>query len=79
MASAEGAPPSKPAPRRRLSKSAAVGIGLFFTFAGLFLLSILLPTAPGAFAVILPVAGAGMLLLWLGGVLMGVGSGRTAR
>jgi hypothetical protein len=41
---------------------------------GLFLLSILLPTAPGKFSTILPVAGAGMLLLWLGGIWMGIGS-----
>jgi len=60
-------------PRRPLSKAAKVGLGLLFTFLGLFLLSILLPTAPGKFGAILPVAGAGMLLLWVGGILMGMG------
>ena len=53
---------------------AKVGLGLLFTFVGLFLLSILLPTAPGKFAVLLPVSAAGMVLLWVGGILMGIGS-----
>ncbi|MGA8274862.1 MAG: hypothetical protein WB852_01010 [Thermoplasmata archaeon] len=62
--------------RRRapLSKASKIGIGLLLTFVGLFLLSVLLPTAPGKFSTILPVAGAGMLLLWLGGIWMGIGS-----
>ncbi len=62
--------------RRRapLSKATKIGLGLLLTFVGLFLLSILLPTAPGKFSTILPVAGLGMLLLWLGGIWMGVGS-----
>ena len=65
-----------PAPRRRapLSKASRLGLGLVCTFVGLFLLSILLPTAPGRFATLLPVAGAGMALLWLGGIWMGLGS-----
>jgi hypothetical protein len=70
------APPPASARARRapLSKSAKIGIGLLLTFVGLFLLSILLPTAPGRFSTILPVVGAGMLLLWLGGIWMGIGS-----
>ena len=70
------APPPAYARARRapLSKSAKIGIGLLLTFVGLFLLSILLPTAPGRFSTILPVAGAGLLLLWLGGIWMGIGS-----
>jgi hypothetical protein len=69
-------PPPRPGrpPRAPLSKSTKVGLGLLLTFVGLFLLSILLPTAPGKFSTVLPVAGAGMLLLWLGGIWMGVGS-----
>jgi len=72
----EGAPPAPTrAPRRRgLSKSARIGLGLLLTFVGLFLLSILLPTAPGQFAHLLPIAAAGMVLLWVGGILMGIGS-----
>ncbi|HTS33032.1 MAG TPA: hypothetical protein VMI55_03730 [Thermoplasmata archaeon] len=73
MAAPVGPTRSRP-PRRPLSRSAKVGLGLLFTFLGLFLLSLLLPTAPGRFGVILPVAGAGMLLLWVGGILMGSGS-----
>jgi len=68
---------ASPATRRRrapLSKATKIGVGLLLTFLGLFLLSILLPTAPGKFSTILPVAGAGMLLLWMGGIWMGVGS-----
>ncbi len=70
------ADPPAPARARRapLSKSARIGVGLLLTFIGLFLLSILLPTAPGRFSTILPVAGVGMVLLWLGGIFMGVGS-----
>jgi hypothetical protein len=68
--------PSASTRRRRapLSKATKIGVGLLLTFVGLFLLSILLPTAPGRFSTILPVAGAGMLLLWMGGIWMGVGS-----
>jgi hypothetical protein len=68
------ASPSAPSRRRPLSKNQKIGLGLLLTFIGLFLLSILLPTAPGNFSTILPVAGLGMLLLWLGGIWMGVGS-----
>jgi hypothetical protein len=78
MTAPEGAPSPRRA-RRGLSRSARIGLGLLFTFVGLLLLSILLPTAPGRFAVILPVAAAGMLLLWVGGILMGVGSRTAAR
>lgn len=60
--------------RAPLSKAIKIGVGLLLTFVGLFLLSILLPTAPGKFSTILPVAAAGMLLLWMGGIWMGVGS-----
>jgi hypothetical protein len=68
-------PPDRPRPRRRpLSKATKIGVGLLLTFVGLFLLSVLLPTAPGKFAYVLPVAGVGMLLLWMGGIWMGIGS-----
>jgi hypothetical protein len=67
--------PAPPALRRRgLSKAGKIGLGLLFTFVGLFLVSILLPTAPGQFARLLPVAAVGLALLWVGGILMGVGS-----
>jgi hypothetical protein len=62
------------APRPRLSRTEKIGLGLLLTFVGLFLLSDLLPSAPGKLLPILPLAGAGMLALWVGGILMGVGS-----
>jgi len=65
---------STPRPRRALSRNQKIGLGLLLTFLGLFLLSILLPTAPGKFATDLPVAAAGILVLWIGGILMGIGS-----
>jgi hypothetical protein len=71
-------PAAAPAGRRRraapLSKATKIGLGLVLTFVGLLLLSILLPIAPGKFATVLPVAAVGMLLLWMGGIWMGVGS-----
>jgi hypothetical protein len=70
-------PQPAPAPnarRPRLSKSGRIGLGLLFTFLGLFLLSDLIPSAPGRLLAVLPIAGVGMLVLWLGGILMGVGS-----
>ncbi len=61
-------------PRRSLSRNQKIGLGLLLSFIGLFLISILLPTAPGRFATDLPVAAAGILVLWIGGILMGNGS-----
>ena len=58
----------------RLSKSAKIGLGLLLTFVGLFLLVLLFPTNPGSFGTLLPVAAAGIVALWVGGILMGIGS-----
>lgn len=63
--------PSSSSRHRGLARSQRVGIGLLLTFIGLLLLAILLPTDPTQFGRILPVAAAGIVLLWLGGVLMG--------
>jgi len=67
-------PPSSRRPRRALSRTEKIGLGLLCTLVGLFLLSILLPTAPGKLGTDLPIAGAGILILWMGGILMGIGS-----
>jgi hypothetical protein len=72
-------PPSDdagPAVRRppRLSKNRKIGLGLLLTFVGLFLFSALLPTSPGALARALPLATAAIAALWIGGILMGIGS-----
>jgi hypothetical protein len=61
-------------PRTRLSRSGKIGLGLLLTLVGLFLLVILFPTDPASFRSVLPVAAAGMVALWVGGILMGVGS-----
>jgi len=70
------APP--PAPSRtgrpRLSKSAKIGLGLLLTLVGLFLLVLLFPTDPSSFGRVLPVAAVGLVALWVGGILMGIGS-----
>jgi len=71
--SREAAPPGR-SRRRPLSKSARIGIGLLFTLVGLFLLADALPAQPGPLERILPVAAAGIAVLWIGGILMGIGS-----
>jgi hypothetical protein len=73
MGTEEGAPARR---RRRptLSKSAKIGLGLLLTLVGLFLLVVLFPTDPKSFATVLPVAAAGIVALWVGGILMGIGS-----
>lgn len=56
------------------SKPVRLGLGLFSTLVGLAFLVLLFPTAPGPLAHALPIAAVGMVALWLGGILMGVGS-----
>ena len=71
------APSETPARRRRrptLSKPAKIGLGLLLTLVGLFLLVLLFPTSPSSFSTVLPVAAAGIVALWVGGILMGIGS-----
>jgi len=63
-----------PARRRGLTKSQKIGIGLLLTILGLFFLSALLPTAPEQLAYTLTVAALGIISLWVGGILMGIGS-----
>lgn len=66
--------PTRPRRRPALSKPAKIGLGLLLTLVGLFLLVILFPTDPKSFATIVPVAAAGIVALWVGGILMGIGS-----
>lgn len=63
-------------PRRRfaLSKAAKIGLGLLLTLIGLFLLVLLFPTNPSSFSTVVPVAAVGLVALWVGGILMGIGS-----
>jgi len=74
MAPATPPPTEPPPPRRGLSKQQRIGLGLLLTFVGLGLVAVLLPTAPGAFAFALPVAAVGLIALWVGGIMMGIGS-----
>ncbi len=62
-----------PAPPRQ-SRQRALALGLLLTLGGLVLVAVLLPTAPGRLGTILPVAAAGLVLLWVGGILLGRGS-----
>lgn len=66
-------PSAAPAPRARrgMTRNQSIGLGLLFSFVGLFLLILLLPTDPAQFAHILPIAAAGILVLWVGGILLG--------
>jgi hypothetical protein len=67
--------PAAPASRRRgLSRSQKIGGGLLLTILGLFLLSALLPTAPEQLGFALAAAAGGILSVWVGGILMGIGS-----
>jgi len=61
-----------PQERRRQQR---LGLGLLLTLLGIFLLAILFPTSPSALLALLPIGGAGMLALWVGGVLLGGRSG----
>lgn len=69
-----GASSQRPPRAPRLSKSAKIGLGLLLTLVGLFLLAVLFPTNPSTFARVLPVAAVGLVALWVGGILMGIGS-----
>jgi hypothetical protein len=73
MGVAEGTPAGRRG-RPPLSKPTKIGVGLLLTLVGLFLLTLLLPTDPGRLSTLLPVAGAGIVALWVGGILMGIGS-----
>jgi len=66
--------PARGRGRPRLSKPAKIGLGLLLTLVGLFLLVLLFPTDPKSFTTLLPVAAAGIVALWVGGILMGIGS-----
>jgi hypothetical protein len=67
--------PDPPSARRTgLSKNQRIGIGLLLTFIGLALIAILFPTSPAQLGIALPVAAVGILALWVGGILMGIGS-----
>jgi hypothetical protein len=65
--------------RLRVARQRKVVLGLLLTLAGLFLLAGTLPVAVGPVLRAIPVFGAGILALWIGGILMGNGMGKLAR
>jgi len=72
---AQSGPPAAPgSPPPRGSRTRYLVLGLFLTLFGLVLVAVLLPTAPGQLGIILPIAAAGLVLLWVGGILLGRGS-----
>ncbi|MGI0131796.1 MAG: hypothetical protein ACREDK_01675 [Thermoplasmata archaeon] len=62
--------------RLRVARQRKVVAGLLLTFGGLFLLVGVLPVATDPLLRDLPLVGAGVLALWIGGILMGNGMGR---
>jgi hypothetical protein len=77
VSSSEGGPADRVlrgGQRRRLSRPARIGLGLLLTLVGLFFLVLLFPTAPGPLESELPFAAVGIFALWVGGILMGIGS-----
>jgi len=78
MAAAGSATPTDPAAEsERVRRQRRVVVGLLLTFLGLLLALGLLPTAPGALLAAIPVLGAALLAVWVGGILLGLG--RAAR
>ncbi|HKS59856.1 MAG TPA: hypothetical protein VJS68_03660 [Thermoplasmata archaeon] len=73
------ATPDAPAPRRRLSTPLVLTLGLGLTFAGLFLLLLLIPSSATELPKGVEIAAAGLFLLWAGGILLGRGGGRGRR
>ncbi|MGI0053959.1 MAG: hypothetical protein ACREC5_05725 [Thermoplasmata archaeon] len=64
-------PSATPDPEEGRRRQKYVLAGLFLTLIGLALVGLALPTAPGALARALPDAAAGLLGLWIGGILLG--------
>lgn len=62
---------------RRVKRQGIVVAGLFVTLAGIFLSAIALPLAPSSELRLLPIVGSGILLVWVGGIMMGRGSSRV--
>lgn len=61
---------------RERRRQTFVMVGLLLTFVGAFLVALLLPIGESAIDRELPVIAAGLLALWVGGLLMGRASGR---
>ncbi len=79
MATPGEATRSSAAETARQRRQGTVLAGLLLSFLGLFLVTLLLPVGSGALDRAIPVVGAGLLCLWIGGILLGRGSGRRGR
>jgi len=53
--------------------------GLLLTLGGLYVLIEILPTDPATLAHDIPFVGVGLVALWVGGILLGLGKGRGRR
>jgi hypothetical protein len=60
--------------QNRLRRQLTIVIGVVFTFVGLFLIAALLPVGAPGLARAVPLAGAGVLAVWVGGILLGRGT-----
>ncbi|MCI4331008.1 MAG: hypothetical protein L3K19_04090 [Thermoplasmata archaeon] len=67
------------AERRRRRRQGTVVAGLLLTLAGLYALIAILPSDPVALNHDLPYLGAGIIALWVGGILLGLGKGKGRR
>jgi hypothetical protein len=76
MGSTTDSPPTPTRSREEARRQQRLGLGLLLTLLGLFLLAILFPTDPSQLLALLPIGGAGMLALWVGGLLLGGRAGR---
>lgn len=76
---AGSSPGGSEADRRRARRQGGVVAGLFLTFVGAFLVSLEFPVGPSALEHTVPEIGAGLVALWLGGILMGRFSGQRVR
>lgn len=56
-----------------------VMLGLLLTIIGLILVALLFPSDPQAVTSDLPYIAAGLVALWVGGILMGLGMGMRVR
>jgi hypothetical protein len=80
MSEPAGPAPADPAPsgrpRRRLTKTRAIGLGLVLTLVGLFVLGGSVPTDPATLERAVAITGVGAIALWLGGIFLGASRGR---
>ena len=75
----EAGPPAAPPGPEVRRRQRLVMVGLLLSLAGLFLSTLLLPVGSAEIDRVLPVIAAGLATLWIGGILLGLGSPRRGR